>query len=305
MIKLPLPVPIMYTRSPLLPNIYESNDPPASIGLFPTNRKGVTASSSPLVAKSPQPTRVASPLVKTRPSVRSNSPRRSVEPPPRSSSRHQKQQEYQNRSVSLGSPLSPLNISERRRQSLEVGTTQTNESMNDLHHAHSFPDTMSERESVSQTLESSSVVKSPPFAPTAVPGSWPTALESQLITPESSADATKALPFQAIFVNDLTIPDGSQLSPGERFTKCWLIENTGSTAWPEDVVLQWAGGVLMVGNEYQDTQAIKFPVPVAGAGERVVIEAELLAPQEEGRHISYWRLKRTNGEYFGDRVWCE
>lgn len=33
------------------------------------------------------------------------------------------------------------------------------------------------------------------------------------------------------FVSDVTIPDGTMMSPGQSFTKTWQIKNSGSTIW--------------------------------------------------------------------------
>ncbi len=33
------------------------------------------------------------------------------------------------------------------------------------------------------------------------------------------------------FVNDVSVPDGSVLSPGQSFTKTWLVRNTGTSTW--------------------------------------------------------------------------
>ncbi|HSR20131.1 MAG TPA: NBR1-Ig-like domain-containing protein, partial [Anaerolineales bacterium] len=35
----------------------------------------------------------------------------------------------------------------------------------------------------------------------------------------------------AAFVSDVTIPDGTILKPGEKFTKTWRIYNSGSCSW--------------------------------------------------------------------------
>jgi hypothetical protein len=108
---------------------------------------------------------------------------------------------------------------------------------------------------------------------------------------------------QAIFISDRTIPDGTILAPGERFTKCWLMENTGDVAWPEGTVLKFVDGDWMGVNDAKDD--LVFHVSNADKNDQVVVEAELRAPTKLGRSISYWRLVHPDGEAFGDRVWCE
>ena len=50
-----------------------------------------------------------------------------------------------------------------------------------------------------------------------------------------AATNTGPLCKNSAFVADVTIPDGTVLKPGEKFTKIWSVQNTGICAWDEGV----------------------------------------------------------------------
>src|SRR5262249_14198062 len=45
----------------------------------------------------------------------------------------------------------------------------------------------------------------------------------------------------ALFVSEL-IPDGTQMTPGQSFTKTWTIRNSGTTTWNSGYKLSWVSG---------------------------------------------------------------
>jgi len=101
----------------------------------------------------------------------------------------------------------------------------------------------------------------------------------------------------ARFVKDVSIQDGTILSPGQKFTKIWKIRNDGETEWPTGTRLVMTDGIQM-GN-------ISVEVSNAAPGEELDIPVELIAPNQEGRYTSYWRLVGTNGLRFGHRIWLD
>ena len=46
----------------------------------------------------------------------------------------------------------------------------------------------------------------------------------------------------ATFISDVTIPDGTVLSPGRTFGKTWRLKNTGTTTWSSGYQLAFVGG---------------------------------------------------------------
>jgi len=111
--------------------------------------------------------------------------------------------------------------------------------------------------------------------------------------------------YQAAFVKDINLQDGTVIQAGSQFLKIWEMSNPGPSVWPKDTHLQFVGGDRMVND--LDTSAAKpgFKIELADVGESVCVSADLKAPAYPGRYVSYWRLVSPSGEPFGHRVWCD
>jgi hypothetical protein len=94
---------------------------------------------------------------------------------------------------------------------------------------------------------------------------------------------------QAQFITDVTIPDGSQVLPGQTFTKTWRLKNTGVCAWSNSYVLIFDSGELMNG---ASPQALAGNV---AANAEVDISVNLTAPGSPGTYRGYWRLRNPAG----------
>lgn len=93
--------------------------------------------------------------------------------------------------------------------------------------------------------------------------------------------ATPTCP-QAQFVADVTIPDGSVMTPGQTFTKKWRIRNTGQCAW-NGYNLVFDSGDSMSGPASK-------PIGVVNPGQEVDLEVNLTAPNTAGNYRGYWRV---------------
>ena len=51
----------------------------------------------------------------------------------------------------------------------------------------------------------------------------------------------------SVYVSDVTIPDGTEFSPGDSFRKTWEVRNTGSCNWTTAYTIAYAGGEQMDG----------------------------------------------------------
>lgn len=100
------------------------------------------------------------------------------------------------------------------------------------------------------------------------------------------------------FVEDVTIPDGTQIEAGAKFEKVWKIRNDGEVAWPAGVKLIFMRGQLMGDAE------IKIENEVA-PGESTEVRLAATAPQRPGRAVSVYRLFSPEGFKFGHRVWVD
>lgn len=54
--------------------------------------------------------------------------------------------------------------------------------------------------------------------------------------------AETQVPLSALFVEDVTVPDGQIFPPGAEFMKCWRLLNTGARDWPESTELVFVAG---------------------------------------------------------------
>ncbi len=105
---------------------------------------------------------------------------------------------------------------------------------------------------------------------------------------------------KAEFGVDVTIPDGTELSPGTVFTKTWQIKNIGTCTWDENYQLvYYYGSAMGAADTHQITTGSVAP------GEPLEISIELTAPINAGEYFSGWRLKNAKGEYFssGDELY--
>ncbi len=90
----------------------------------------------------------------------------------------------------------------------------------------------------------------------------------------------------AQFITDVTIPDGTVMTPSQAFTKKWRIKNIGSCAW-NGFTLVFDSGDAMGG------PATK-PISALNPGQEVDLEVALTAPATAGNYRGYWRIV-TNG----------
>ena len=95
------------------------------------------------------------------------------------------------------------------------------------------------------------------------------------------------------FLQDLSIPDGTLVSPGARLDKRWLVQNSGSCNWDQRYEIRLVAGPNM---GVPVTQAL-FP---ALSGTQVTIRMNFIAPEEPGAYRSAWQAFDPQGEKFGD-----
>ncbi len=143
----------------------------------------------------------------------------------------------------------------------------------------------------------------PPNTSTAspVPSATATLEPTSTITETQTPTATDSLATEspdgcdvAGFVADVTIPDGTELEPGAKFTKTWRLKNDGTCTWTSDYKLYFYSGNKMGGPDSQ--RMISIPVP---PGTLIEISVDLIAPEEGGKHTGYWALKNAAGIHFG------
>lgn len=109
--------------------------------------------------------------------------------------------------------------------------------------------------------------------------------------------AATASCYQLRFVSDVSIPDNTQMAPGQTFTKTWKVRNTGSCAWEAGFKFAFTGGDAMSGTTYT------LPSAVA-AGAELDISIAMVAPTNKtGAVRGNWRMSTAGGQFFGDEVY--
>jgi hypothetical protein len=155
------------------------------------------------------------------------------------------------------------------------------------------------------TPNSPATLLASPAAPT--PILTPTATLFRLATPSSApsptaavrpATATPACQDGLRFLADITVPDGTIVSPGEAIDKQWQVENSGTCNWNERYRLRRISGPPL---DAPDEQAL-YP---ARSGTQAVISVLLVAPPDPGTYRSAWQAYSPQGDPFGDPIYVE
>jgi hypothetical protein len=100
----------------------------------------------------------------------------------------------------------------------------------------------------------------------------------------------------AVFVDDVTIPDMTVLAPGQHFRKIWEMRNTGTCKWTTSYAIGFSHGNSMGGHD------TALPNEV-GPGGTVDVYVDMTAPTVLDWYGGFWRLKTDTGNYFGDFVY--
>lgn len=140
-------------------------------------------------------------------------------------------------------------------------------------------------------ITATAAVVTPTEAPTetAAPTTSPTD------TPAPAAATKAALCDHYTWTNttvDVNVPDGSKMTPGQKFTKTWKIKNDGECTWGAGYQVMYAG--------YADKMSgvpDALP-PVVAPGEEIEISVQFLAPLKSGDYVSAWTLRNPKGTAF-------
>lgn len=130
-----------------------------------------------------------------------------------------------------------------------------------------------------------------------VPTKTPTATRRPTGTPQATA-VISATPSCArlLFIKDVTIPDKTSMTPGQSFTKTWLVENNGTCAWQNDFTFSWFGGDAMSRQNVALNQTVE-------PGQRIELSVPMIAPKDQSGIVkSTWRMADADGNYFGDAL---
>ena len=138
---------------------------------------------------------------------------------------------------------------------------------------------------------------------TLTPFDTPTGVSSPTSLPTLSADLPTATPgvavstsgCNAIYVSDVTIPDGTVVSPGQTFVKTWALQNNGSCTWDTGFTIRFFSGDQMGGASGSVGSSV-------APGGQADVSVSLTAPLTAGTYTGNWRMADDSGSTFGEVV---
>ncbi len=133
-----------------------------------------------------------------------------------------------------------------------------------------------------------------PPTPTPLPAT-PTPLPTPTFTPAPPATPTACV-NDLRFVADETLPDHSQVQPGQELDKAWRVLNAGTCPWGPGYTLRFLRGLPLGAESPQ-------PLYPAKPGAEVVLRIRFIAPEEPGIYSSLWQAFDPQGQPFGEPIY--
>lgn len=146
---------------------------------------------------------------------------------------------------------------------------------------------------ISISVDSSSLTSQPNFiTATLVPTragfvpATPTLKPEVTLAPTLAITAAANCTDTAVLLRDVTIPDDTQLKPGEKFIKTWEFKNNGTCPWINYKLSFNAGD--------QMSAPLSAPITDTAPKETVQASVELTAPSTNGTYTAYFTLNDAN-----------
>jgi hypothetical protein len=143
-----------------------------------------------------------------------------------------------------------------------------------------------------QTVIARFTEQAPTITPTPLFTNTPIVPSATLLTPSPTVQKCE----DSVFVEDVTIPDNTQMAVNQHFTKTWRVQNTGTCTWITTFYLGFAFGEAMSGQT-------KVPLPSAvAAGQTVDLSVSLTVPNKTGKLTGVWALFDDKGNTIGKNL---
>ncbi len=174
------------------------------------------------------------------------------------------------------------------------------------------PDVAAVRTSAASTVEAKYTLTAAAFTPTFLPPpptetpapEQPTATETEepvsVITNAAGTqvELCDSLGYDLATV-DVTIPDGTTMSPGQDFIKTWKVKNTGACPWGAGYVLTYAGYSSSMSGQFIAMTEVIQP------GQEVDVSVQFKAPEKAGEYLSAWTMQNPKGIEFPEIVFVK
>ena len=127
------------------------------------------------------------------------------------------------------------------------------------------------------------------------PGGTPLPTNTPLIN-NTPLPATQQSCNNAAYVDDVTIPDFSEIAPGAQFVKTWRVKNNGTCIWTTGYRLVFGYGGD--GTDWKTSQPAYLTREVI-PGEEIDVSMTLSAPVNTGQYGAHFNMQSNNGYNFG------
>lgn len=109
-------------------------------------------------------------------------------------------------------------------------------------------------------------------------------------TPGGQGDG--ACTYKITFVSDVSVPDDTQMTPGQTFVKTWKVKNDGTCTWgPSGYALH---GLTFTGGDQMGGPDL-VPLPqVVNPGDTVDVSVPMTAPNTPGTYTGQWMFRVDN-----------
>ncbi|MCC7118273.1 MAG: hypothetical protein IT310_07080 [Anaerolineales bacterium] len=114
-----------------------------------------------------------------------------------------------------------------------------------------------------------------------------TPIPENTIAPTLNVTAPANCKNSAVLLQDVTIPDDTQVTAGKPFTKTWEFQNNGTCPW-KDYTLAFSSGDQM-------SAPLSAPIADTAPKSKVQISVELTAPTADGSYTGYFTLNDAKG----------
>lgn len=122
-----------------------------------------------------------------------------------------------------------------------------------------------------------------------------TSSDAATSTPVSSGQSFDC--YDLAYVKDVTIPDNTEMTPGQSFTKTWLVSNSGTCDWEPGFIFNVVGGETMNGVAVTLNQTVQ-------PGRQYEFSVPMIAPTDQTGEIKgTWQLADADSNFFGQGVY--
>jgi uncharacterized protein YkwD len=115
-----------------------------------------------------------------------------------------------------------------------------------------------------------------------------TAIPEPSATPSPATTIPAKCTDAAILLRDVTVQDDAHVKAGEKFTKTWEFQNTGTCSWT-GYTIKFSSGDPM-------NAPLSTPIADTPPNGKVQVSVDLTAPTADGRYADYFTLLNSNGD---------